>query len=143
LLLLRDCGCFRNETRSSACEAPVILKRARPTRRRGPRPLGLSQVHRLLSNPYYAGFVKHNGHVYEGRHERLVSQELFDKVQAVLVAHRHSGERDRKHQHYLKGTIRCGTCGSQLVYSRNNGNGGTYSSAHATSVGSARRATSP
>jgi len=98
----------------------------RPTRRRGPRPLGLSQVHRLLSNPYYAGFVKHNGHVYQGRHEQLVSQELFDKVQAVLVAHRHSGERDRKHQHYLKGTIRCGTCGSQLVYSRNNGNGGTY-----------------
>jgi len=98
----------------------------RPTRRRGPSPLGLSQVHRLLSNPYYAGFVKHNGHVYQGRHEALVGQELFDKVQAVLVAHRHSGERDRKHQHYLKGTIRCGTCGSQLVYSRNNGNGGVY-----------------
>jgi site-specific DNA recombinase len=56
----------------------------------------------------------------------LVSQELFDNVQAVLIAHRHSGERDRKHQHYLKGTIRCGTCGSQLVYSRNTGNGGTY-----------------
>ena len=98
----------------------------RPTRRRGPQPLGLSQVHRLLTNPYYAGYVTHKGHVYEGRHERLVSQELFDQVQAVLVAHRHSGERDRKHQHYLKGTIRCGTCGSQLVYSRNKGNGGTY-----------------
>jgi site-specific DNA recombinase len=98
----------------------------RPTRRRGPQPLGLSQVHRLLTNPYYAGFVAHKGHVYEGRHEALISQELFDQVQAVLVAHRHSGERDRKHQHYLKGTIRCGTCGSQLVYSRNKGNGGTY-----------------
>ena len=44
----------------------------------------------------------------------------------MLVAHRHSGERDRKHQHYLKGTIRCGTCGSQLVYSCHNGNGGIY-----------------
>jgi site-specific DNA recombinase len=98
----------------------------RPTRRRGPRPLSLSQIHRLLTNPYYAGFVTHRGHVYEGRHKQLISQELFDKVQAVLVAHRHSGERDRKHQHYLKGTIRCGACGSQLVYSRNNGNGGVY-----------------
>src|ERR1700677_2675383 len=99
---------------------------SRPTRRRGSRPLGLSQVHRLLSNPYYAGFVKHIGHVYQGRHKELVSQELFDKVQAVLVAHRHSGERDRRHLHYLKGTISCGTCGRQLVYSRNNGNGGIY-----------------
>jgi site-specific DNA recombinase len=98
----------------------------RATRRRGPRPLGLSRVHKLLSNPYYAGNITHKGHVYKGRHERLVSQEVFDEVQAVLVSHRHSGERDRKHQHYLKGTIRCGTCGSQLVYSRNKGNGGIY-----------------
>ncbi len=98
----------------------------RATRRHGPRPLTLSRVHKLLCNPYYAGYVTHKGHVYEGRHEALVSQELFDKVQAVLVAHRHSGERDRRHLHFLKGTIRCGTCGSQLVYSRNKGNGGFY-----------------
>ncbi len=98
----------------------------RATRRRAPQPLGLSRVHKLLSNPYYAGFVTHQGHIYEGRHEALISQELFDTVQAVLVAHRHSGERDRRHLHYLKGTIRCGTCGSQLVYSRNKGNGGLY-----------------
>jgi site-specific DNA recombinase len=98
----------------------------RPTRRHGPRPLTLCRVHRLLTNPYYAGYVRHQGHLYQGRHEPLVSQELYDKVQAVLVAHRHSGERDRKHQHYLKGTIRCGTCASQLVYSRNKGNGGIY-----------------
>ena len=98
----------------------------RATRRLGPQPLSLSRVHKLLRSPYYAGYVTHKGHVYEGRHEALISQELFDQVQAVLVAHRHSGERDRKHQHYLKGTIRCGTCGSQLVYSMNKGNGGIY-----------------
>ena len=32
----------------------------------------------------------------------------------------------RKHLHYLKGTIRCGTCSCRLVYSRNKGNGGIY-----------------
>jgi site-specific DNA recombinase len=100
--------------------------RLRPTRRRGPRPLSIGRVHKLLSNPYYAGFVVHKGRTYEGRHEQLVSQELFDKVQAVLASHRLSGERDRKHLSYLKGTIRCGSCGSQLVYSRHKGNGGIY-----------------
>ena len=100
--------------------------RLRATRTHGPRPLSIGRVHKLLSNPYYAGFVLHKGHVYEGRHDALVSQELFDKVQAVLASHRHAGERDRKHQHFLKGTIRCGTCGSQLVYSRHKGNGGEY-----------------
>jgi site-specific DNA recombinase len=99
---------------------------SRGSRRNAPQPLNLARVHELLSNPYYAGTVTYRGKQYEGRHPRLITQELFDKVQAVLVSHRQSGERDRKHQHYLKGTIRCGTCGCRLVYSRNKGNGGTY-----------------
>jgi site-specific DNA recombinase len=80
----------------------------------------------MLSNPYYTGIVSYNGKHYPGRHKELVSQDLFDQVQAVLHAHRHAGERDRKHQHYLKGTIRCGSCGSGLTYSRHKGNGGHY-----------------
>jgi site-specific DNA recombinase len=109
----------------------VMLLEARGLRSRGDRrhssqPLGLSRVHELLSYPYYAGIVSYRGKQYPGRHEPLISQELFDQVQAVLQAHGLAGERDRKHQHYLKGTIRCGTCGYRLVYSRHKGNGGTY-----------------
>jgi site-specific DNA recombinase len=100
--------------------------RSHGNRRHSPQPLNLARVHELLLNPYYAGFIRHKGHIYEGRHEPLISHELFDKVQAVIASHRQSGERDRKHQHYLKGTIRCGTCGCRLVYSRNKGNGGHY-----------------
>ncbi len=109
----------------------VMLLEARGLRSRGDRrhssqPLGLSRVHELLSYPYYAGIVSYRGKQYPGRHEPLITQELFDQVQAVLQAHGLAGERDRKHQHYLKGTIRCGTCGCRLVYSRNKGNGGHY-----------------
>ncbi len=105
-------------------EARGLLSRG--NRKQGPQPLGLSRVHELLSYPYYAGIVSYRGKQYPGRHEPLISQELFDQVQAVLQAHGLAGERDRKHQHYLKGTIRCGTCGYRLVYSRHKGNGGTY-----------------
>jgi site-specific DNA recombinase len=105
-------------------EARGLLTRG--NRRQGPQPLNLSRVHEMLSSPYYAGTVSYRGKQYEGRHPRLISRELFDQVQVVLQAHGHSGERDRKHQHYLKGTIRCGTCGSGLTYSRNKGNGGFY-----------------
>jgi site-specific DNA recombinase len=100
--------------------------RTRGDRRRAPQPLGQSSVYDMLSSPYYAGIVTYRGKHYPGRHEPLVSQELFDQVQAVLASHNHAGERDRTHQHYLKGTIRCGTCGSRLVYSQNAGNGGVY-----------------
>jgi site-specific DNA recombinase len=48
-------------------------------------------------------------------------------VQAVLAAHNTAGEKDRRHPHYLKGSIWCGECGGRLVYSRNTGRrGGVY-----------------
>jgi site-specific DNA recombinase len=74
--------------------------RSRGDRRYSPRPLNHFSVHKLLSNPFYAGKVVYKGKVYPGRHESLVSEELFEQVQAVLKAHAHSGERDRKHSHY-------------------------------------------
>ena len=77
--------------------------------------------------PYYAGWVTYRGQTYKGRHDPLVSQTQFDQVQAVLQAHRLSGERERKHpSHYLKGTLHCGGFGLRLTYSKNSGNGGTY-----------------
>jgi site-specific DNA recombinase len=103
--------------------------RTRGNRRYSPRPINHSTLHTILSNPYYAGWVTYRGTRYRGRHEALVSQELFDQVQAVLRAHKLSGERKRNHaSHYLKGTLRCGAddCEMRLTFSRNSGNGGTY-----------------
>ncbi len=101
--------------------------RSRGNRRYSPRPLNHSSLHAILSNPYYAGWVTYRGQTHRGRHEPLVSQTQFDQVQAVLQAHRLSGERERKHApHYLKGTLHCEDCGLRLTYSQNSGNGGTY-----------------
>ena len=100
--------------------------RSRATARYRAKPLSQSQVHAMLSNRYYLGEVKYHGKFYPGRHEAIISEELFDRVQGVLAAHRLSGERDRKHGHYLKGSIYCGACGRRLTYSRNTGRGGTY-----------------
>ncbi len=99
---------------------------SRGDRRYPARALNHSSMHKLLSNPYYAGIVGYRGKRYPGRHEPLVSQELFDQVQAVLKAHNHSGERDRKHSHYLKGSVFCNHCHHRLTFSRNKGNGGIY-----------------
>ena len=100
--------------------------RSRGDRRYSPRPLNHSSIHKLLSNPFYTGKVVYKGKVYPGRHEPLVSEELFEQVQAVLNAHNQSGERDRKHSHYLKGSIFCHHCDHRLTFSRNKGNGGVY-----------------
>jgi site-specific DNA recombinase len=89
--------------------------KAIPQGRRSPSPIARSMVAKILTNRYYLGIVTFRGVQYQGRHERLVSQELFDLVQEVLRLHGRSGERDRTHHHYLKGTLYCDSCGGRLT----------------------------
>jgi site-specific DNA recombinase len=78
-----------------------------------PGPLAWGTLGKLLSKPYYAGFVSYNGQIYEGRHEALISRELFETVQKVLKA-RLVGEKQRVHVHYLKSSLYCGRCFAPL-----------------------------
>ncbi len=77
------------------------------------RPIYRSRMAGILNNRYYAGFVFFRGIEYQGRHEPLISEELFNKVQGVLRLH-DVGERQRTHHHYLKGTLFCEACGGRL-----------------------------
>ena len=62
----------------------------------------------------------------DGLHPPLIDVETFERVQEVLKAHALSGDRSHKHEHYLKGSVFCGQCGSRLLYMPVNGNGGHY-----------------
>ena len=73
-------------------------------------------MHRLLSNPYYKGVVTFKGVQYQGRHEPLVDDIVWQQVQDVMVSHV-QGERSREHPHYLKSTVYCGSCGERLIVS--------------------------
>lgn len=46
--------------------------------------LNKSQLHKLVSNPFYCGKMLIKGHLYTHRYETLISQDIFDKCQAVL-----------------------------------------------------------
>ena len=88
------------------------------------KPLRLSHFHRLLTHPYYKGLVRYKGIIYPGNHEPLVSEATWEKVQETLQAKGRAGEKQRKHPHYLKGTVYCGDCGSRLLVSNNRGRRG-------------------
>ncbi|MGH2879243.1 MAG: recombinase zinc beta ribbon domain-containing protein [Steroidobacteraceae bacterium] len=55
-----------------------------------------------------------------------MDKTTFNQARAVLQAHSHTEERDRKNDHYLKGTLYCGRCGSRMSLIHAKGNGGTY-----------------
>jgi site-specific DNA recombinase len=87
------------------------------TPKRPVKPISLSSLHRMLANPYYKGDIIYRGVKYAGAHEPLVPPEVWYQVQNVLMAHNTAGDRTQRHDHYLKGTLYCGSCGSRLAIS--------------------------
>ncbi|MFE3228567.1 recombinase family protein [Nocardia sp. NPDC059228] len=82
------------------------------------RPVSASTLHNMLRDPYYVGYVTWKGQIYPGRHEPLISHELFDRVQDMLRQRSANGNRDRVHNHYLKGFLFCTRCRDQGHTSR-------------------------
>jgi site-specific DNA recombinase len=98
-----------------------------PTPKHPSKPLAVSSVHRLLTNPYYKGDVIYRGVSYKGAHDPLVPAEVWYQVQSVLTAHKSAAEATQVHDHYLKGTVYCGQCGSRLIVSNaKNRHGNVY-----------------
>lgn len=101
--------------------------RSLPTPKRPAKPLAVSTIHRLLTNPYYKGDVIYRGTRYKGNHPALVPAEVWYQVQSVLTAHQCAVEATQVHGHYLKGTVHCGQCGSRLIVSNaKNRHGNVY-----------------
>ena len=72
----------------------------------------------ILRNPFYCGLIVHNaleGRVIEGCQEKIVSQELFLKVNGILAKH-HQGYTVTSENDIipLKRFLKCDECGSYL-----------------------------
>jgi len=98
--------------REKLVEAGLTTK---PHGKRGTGPVSIHLIGRMLQDRYYLGYVEWGGVEHRGRHEPLISQDLFDRVQRVLYGDRRAGKRERTHDHYLRGVIWCGRCQSRLM----------------------------
>jgi len=73
-----------------------------------------SRLHSLLRDPFCIGKIRWNGEIKEGKHEPLISKELFDKVQAMLD--RKNTPKYRKHSYLFQGLIRCAGCNGLITW---------------------------
>ena len=78
------------------------------------KPIDMKGLHKILRNPYYKGMVRFKGKYHPGKHEPLVDEATWQKVQDIISSHI-NGERMREHPHFLKGMVYCGTCGRRLL----------------------------
>ena len=50
----------------------------------GGKPFDRGHIHHILSNPIYAGRIRHKGQVYEGQHPAIIDPVVWDQVQQML-----------------------------------------------------------
>ena len=50
----------------------------------------------LLKNPIYTGKVRHKDKIYDGEHEAIIDQALFDEVQSIFAANRRDNALGKK-----------------------------------------------
>jgi site-specific DNA recombinase len=98
-----------------------LLETARKARaaglvpRRGGGKVPASKVHSILRNRLYAGWFEWNGKMIQGRHEPLVSVELWERVQGVLDGRFAKKHRRVTHDFAFSGLIACARCGCSVV----------------------------
>ncbi|GAA5102878.1 hypothetical protein GCM10025762_02850 [Haloechinothrix salitolerans] len=84
--------------------------RTRPTAKHPAKKVSINKLSQMLRDRYYIGYVTYQGEEFPGRHEPLIDEDLFDRVQDILDGRTAANERRRVHHHYLKGSLFCGRC---------------------------------
>ena len=82
---------------------------------RSGKPLTLSNVYLILKNTFYYGdfeFPVGTGNWYKGKHEPVITKELYDAVQAKMVSERVI--RSEGKEFAFTKLITCGLCGSGI-----------------------------
>jgi len=83
--------------------------------RRTGGPMPVSNIQAMLRNRLYAGEFDWNGRRYEGRHEPLVTRELWERVQGMLDTRNARKNHSTKRGFAFSGLINCGHCGCAMV----------------------------
>ncbi len=81
-----------------------------------PRSFTQASIRWILHNSFYTGKVKYGDELYQGVHQPLIDQELFDEVQRrlVMARSRNHTKTSAKRNYPLMGLARCATCGQPM-----------------------------
>ena len=77
--------------------------------------MSLGNIYKLLDNHFYYGvfeYPKQSGNWYQGKHEPLITKELFDLVQVQVKGNQLKTRAD--HEFAFTRIMKCGLCGSGI-----------------------------
>jgi site-specific DNA recombinase len=85
-----------------------------------------SNLRALLTNPVVVGRVRHRGEEFEGEHEAIVDQDIFDEVQRHLRSNGHRRAARSEHGAFLRGLLHCAHCGCRMNHATTRKGGRVY-----------------
>jgi site-specific DNA recombinase len=83
------------------------------THPRSGKRLSKSEIHRALHNPIYYGDFSWNGRYYVGKHQSLISRDLFESAQEIFG--RSNRSKRTKRDFPFSGLLTCGLCGCAMT----------------------------
>ncbi len=84
----------------------------------GDRPFDKSTLYNHLTNPIYTGKITHKGEIFEGVHEGIIQDDVFEQVQRILKHNGRTGgaEVRNKYGALLRGLLRCKGCDHAMTH---------------------------
>jgi DNA invertase Pin-like site-specific DNA recombinase len=70
-------------------------------------------IHHILTNPIYAGRIRHKDKVHEGQHDPIIEPERWDRVQQLLRA---GSAKGRAHRSARQRSLLCGKLFDETVW---------------------------
>jgi site-specific DNA recombinase len=111
---------YATGTYSYALLAKTLAELGLVGRKKKQASLSPANVQYLLKNPFYCGLIRFKGELYEGRHDAIISKELFDRVQERMT--RKCKPNKRKPAYFVfRGLMYCGECGCLITAEKQKG----------------------
>ncbi len=85
-------------------------------KRIGGKPMSRSQIYKTLTDPFYYGKFEYplgSGTWYDGKHQKMITEDEFNKVQMLLG--RKGRPRPRSRSFDYTGLLNCGECGAAIT----------------------------
>lgn len=77
---------------------------------------GDAVVSSILKRKTYLGLIEYKGHVYQGKHEAIIDENTFYKVQEMMK--KRSTKTFVSNNNMLTGLCYCGICGARMRYQK-------------------------
>ena len=99
----------------AANELHIIIPKRGKTGGKAP---AYSSICAMFKNDFYRGKIRFNGHLYDGKHTAMVTDEEFEKVQCIIDPAHASRQKNKLLDFQFRSLFKCGECNFAITVER-------------------------